>query len=116
MTNKLKIHTFPIDHWFDSKQDIDLYRRINFHGNGATQVINTRSTTLASPGYFYDLMTEEELIEFLRISEVSAAADYSNVIKNLIRFRDLPRIKICNKLLFPRKAILDWINNQTIKK
>jgi hypothetical protein len=30
--------------------------------------------------------------------------------------RDLPRIQICNKLLFPKKAILQWINNETIPK
>lgn len=63
-----------------------------------------------------DVFTEQELILYLRIPEVSTASDYSNVVKNLIRFRDLPRIEICNKLLFPRQAILDWINNQTITK
>ena len=62
------------------------------------------------------LLTEQELVLFLRISEVSAAADYSNVIKNLIRFRDLPRIKIGKKLLFPRRAIMEWIEKETISK
>jgi hypothetical protein len=59
-----------------------------------------------------DLMTEEELIHFLRIPEVSNSKDYSNVISNLIRMRNLPRIKICNKLLYPKKAIIMWIDNQ----
>ncbi len=63
-----------------------------------------------------DLLTEQELIQFLRIPEVSTAADYHNVIKNLIRFRDLPRIKICNKLLFPRQAILKWVEDEAAKK
>jgi hypothetical protein len=63
-----------------------------------------------------DLMTEEEVIEFLRISQISSSKDYHNVIKNLIRFRDLPRIQICNTLLFPKKAVLDWINNETVRK
>jgi len=63
-----------------------------------------------------DLMTESQLIEFLHISKVSTAQDYHNVIKNLIRFRDLPRIQICNKLLFPKKAVLEWINRETIRK
>ena len=62
-----------------------------------------------------DVMTEAELIDFLRIPEVSTSKDYHNVIKNLIRYRDLPRIKICHKLLFPKKAVLEWINNETIK-
>ena len=66
-----------------------------------------------SPGP--DLMTEQELVQFLRIPHVSKAADYSNVVKNLIRFRDLPRIKICNKLLFPRQAILKWIEDEAAK-
>jgi len=30
MPNKLKIYTFPIDHWFDSQQDIEQYRKIFF--------------------------------------------------------------------------------------
>lgn len=62
-----------------------------------------------------DLLTEQELVHLLRIPEVSTSSDYHNVIKNLIRFRDLPRIKIGKKLLFPRQAILEWINNQTIR-
>ena len=63
-----------------------------------------------------DLMSESQLIEFLRIPEVSTANNYHNVIKNLIRFRDLPRIQICKKLLFPKKAVLEWINKETIRK
>jgi hypothetical protein len=59
-----------------------------------------------------DLMTEEELIHFLRIPDVSTAKDYSNVIANLIRMRDLPRIHICNKLLYPKKAILEWVEKE----
>ena len=62
-----------------------------------------------------DLMTEDEVISFLRIPEVSTAKDYHNVILNLIRMRDLPRIELCGRLLFPQKAILEWIQNETIK-
>ena len=63
-----------------------------------------------------DLMTEQELVQFLRIPEVSKAQDYSNVVKNLIRIHDLPRIQISKMLLFPRKAVLAWIDKQTIPK
>lgn len=63
-----------------------------------------------------DLLTEQELVQFLRIPHVSTASNYSNVVKNLIRFRDLPRIKIGKKLLFPRRAIHEWIENETISK
>ena len=64
----------------------------------------------------HDLMTEEELVEFLRIFQISSSTDYSNVVKNLIRFRDLPRVAICNRLLFPRKAILEWIEKEVVPK
>ena len=61
-----------------------------------------------------DLMTEDELIQFLRIPEVSRAKDYHNVIKNLIRLKDLPRIQICKCLLYPKKAILEWVERNTL--
>ena len=60
-----------------------------------------------------ELMTEDELIEFLRIPEVSNAGDYRNVVENLKKVRGLPRIHICNKVLYPRKAVLEWIERQT---
>ncbi len=63
-----------------------------------------------------DLMTTDEVIEFLRIPEVSTAQDYHNVIKNLIRFRQLPRIHIGKKLLFPKQAILEWVEKETIRE
>ena len=62
-----------------------------------------------------DLMTEEEVIEFLRIPEVSTSKDHHNVIYNLNRHRDLPRIHICKRTLFPRDAIIEWINKQTVR-
>ena len=52
-----------------------------------------------------ELMTEQELVKYLRIPEISNSSDHSNVVKNLIRFHNLPRIHICRKLLFPRIAI-----------
>jgi predicted DNA-binding transcriptional regulator AlpA len=81
---------------------------------GANQVINAGAAPLSSPGLFPDLMTEQELITFLRIPEVSTASNHSNVIKNLIRFRNLPRIRIGKKLLFPRSAVIEWIKSETI--
>ena len=80
------------------------------------QVINTRAAPLSGSGPYPDLLTEQELVQFLRIPEASTSSDYHNVVKNLIRFRDLPRIKIGKKLLFPRRAILEWIENETISK
>jgi hypothetical protein len=63
-----------------------------------------------------DLLTIDEVAQVLRITQISTASDYHNVIKNLIRFRDLPRIQICKKLLFPKKAVLEWIEKETIQK
>jgi hypothetical protein len=61
---------------------------------------------------FNDLMTEEEVIQYLRVPQVSRSKNYHNVIENLKRFRDLPRIHICNKALFPKEAVDEWINGQ----
>jgi len=62
---------------------------------------------------FPDLMTEAELIEYLRIPELSKSEDFRNVIANLKRMRDLPRIHICSKALFPLKAVRDWVDKET---
>jgi hypothetical protein len=61
-----------------------------------------------------ELMTEEELIHFLRIPEISQAKGYHNVIENLKRMHDLPRIHICGKPLYPREAIKRWIRERTV--
>ena len=62
-----------------------------------------------------ELMTEDELIQFLRILEISKS-DPHNAIENLKRARDLPRIHICHKTLFPLEAIREWINRETKSK
>lgn len=61
-----------------------------------------------------ELLTEEELVIFLRIPHVSNAKDYHNVIENLKRMHDLPRIHICGKPLYPKEAIRKWIEEKTI--
>ena len=60
-----------------------------------------------------DLLTEEELIKFLRIPSVSKANDYHNVIENLKRMHGLPRIHICGKPLYPVEAIRKWTEEKT---
>ncbi len=60
-----------------------------------------------------ELMTEPEVIRFLRIPEVSNSKDHHNVIEHLKRFRNLPRVRICNKALYPKRAILEWIEKET---
>jgi hypothetical protein len=59
-----------------------------------------------------DLMTEEELINYLRVPEISNAKNYHFVVENLKRMRDLPRIHLCAKALYPLKAIREWIDKE----
>ena len=61
----------------------------------------------------FELMTESELIQFLRIPEISNSKNYHNVIEHLKKFRGLPRIHICRKALYPKKAILEWMEKET---
>jgi len=60
-----------------------------------------------------ELLTEHELALFLRIAEVSKSRDHHNVIEHLKRYRDLPRIRICNRVLYPTQAIRRWIEKET---
>jgi hypothetical protein len=60
-----------------------------------------------------ELMTEDELIRFLRIPEISKSKDYHNVVENLKRMHDLPRIRICGKPLYPLQAVRKWIEDNT---
>ena len=60
-----------------------------------------------------ELMTESELIQFLRIPEISNSKNYHNVIEHLKKFRGLPRIHICRKALYPKRAILEWLEKET---
>jgi len=59
-----------------------------------------------------ELMTESEVIRFLRIPEISNSKDYHNVIEHLKRVRGLPRIHICRKALYPKKAISGWVEKE----
>jgi hypothetical protein len=61
----------------------------------------------------FELMTESEVIQFLRIPEISNSKNYHNVIEHLKKFRGLPRIHICRKALYPKRAILEWMEKET---
>lgn len=61
-----------------------------------------------------ELLTEQELIRYLRIPEISRAKNHHFVIENLKRLRNLPRIHICSKPLYPIKAIRKWIDQQIV--
>ena len=57
------------------------------------------------------VMTEDELVRFLRIPEVSKG-NHGFVVANLRRIKDLPCFYISNKCLYPLGAILDWLEEQ----
>jgi hypothetical protein len=81
---------------------------------GAGNDMDCRAAS-AVQGSFPDLMTEPELVQYLRIPELSSSQSHHNVIEHLKRFRGLPRIHICNKALYPKRAIQDWVQEQTSK-
>jgi hypothetical protein len=60
-----------------------------------------------------ELMTEAEVIHFLRIPEITNSNNYHNVIEHLKRNRGLPRIHICRKALYPKRAVLAWVEKET---
>ena len=55
------------------------------------------------------VMTEEELIRFLRIPEISHATDYRHVIENLKRAHGLPRIHLCGKTVYLADSVKAWL-------
>ena len=57
------------------------------------------------------VMTEEELIRFLRIPEISNARSHRNVVENLKRTRGLPRIHLCGKTVYLTDAVKAWLEN-----
>jgi len=59
-----------------------------------------------------EVMTEEELIRYLRIPEISAAKDPANVVHNLVRMHNLPRIHICRQPLYPLAAVRQWVQDK----
>jgi len=65
---------------------------------------------------FQELMTEQELIYFLRIPEVSKTGKYENVVGNLKRMHDLPCIHLCKQPLYPIDAVRKWIAEKVEKE
>jgi len=77
---------------------------------------NTKSTTiLRNPDGECrpcpSIMTEEELIQFLRIPEISNARSHRNVVENLKRRYGLPRIHLCGKTVYLTDSVKAWLEN-----
>jgi len=58
---------------------------------------------------FPTIMTEDELIRFLRIPEISNAANHRHVIENLKRKHGLPRIHLCGKTVYLTDSVKQWL-------
>lgn len=82
----------------------------NIKGGLNTEVLKQNDAWQPIP----QLMTQNELVRFLRIPEISTATNQHHVIEHLKRYRNLPRIRLCNKALYPLDAILKWIERETI--
>ena len=61
------------------------------------------------------VMTEEELIRFLRIPEISSATDCRNVVENLKRVHGLPRIHLCGKTVYLTDSVRQWLQQHVTR-
>ena len=69
-----------------------------------------------NPADFPELMTETELMHFLRIPDVSFSANPHNVVDNLKRFHQLPCIHISRQPLYPLAAVRRWVEEKLAKE
>ncbi len=58
------------------------------------------------------VMTEAELIAFLRIPQISGAKDPHNVVEWLKRARGLPFIPLSHKCVYSLPSILKWLSGE----
>jgi hypothetical protein len=58
------------------------------------------------------VMTEGELIRFLRIPEISGASNHHHVIENLKRRHGLPRIHLCGKAVYLADSVRQWLQQR----
>ena len=106
MKHKIKIHTFPIDHWFESEQDIELYRRINFsHLTHKPPLPPSESPTLWL----------EEAIVHLGLDRVGLARP-DKAIHRLINKGALHPKKISGRLCFDRAELDRMLANGDHKR
>ena len=68
------------------------------------------------PANVPELMTETELMQFLRIPDVSPGANPHNVVDNLKRFHHLPCIHISRQPLYPLAAVRRWVEAKLAKE
>lgn len=61
---------------------------------------------------FSEVMTEEELIDFLKIEQISSSRNPHNVIENLKRVHGLPRVPLCGKNVYLKEAVIEWLKSR----
>ena len=83
------------------------------HGMGDKELSQAATSVIFLNKPTNELMTESELIDFLRIPLISKATDFGNAIYNLKRNHGLPCMHLCNKTVYPLKAIRQWIEDNT---
>jgi len=74
-----------------------------------TELLTILWGTDGGVGLCPSVMTEEELIRFLRIPEISNAANHRHVIENLKRKHGLPRIHLCGKTVYLTDSVKQWL-------
>ena len=87
---------------------LDVHRISNLQEEAQIPVLIVKTVS-----EYPELMTKEELIDYLRIPKVSRATDFSNSVENLRRMRGLPYIHLCGQPLYPKKGIDGWIEENT---
>jgi hypothetical protein len=60
------------------------------------------------------IVTEEELIQFLGIPEVSRATEYRHVIEDLKHGRGLPQIHLCGKAMCWADSVTAWLEEHVV--
>lgn len=107
MKKKLKIHTFPISHWFESKQDIELYRKINFPSSG-DEVPTSKSSESKT-------LWIDEAIVYLGLDRIGLKRP-DKAIHRLIKKGTLHPKKISGRLCFDRAELDKVLANGDHKK
>lgn len=83
--------------------------------NNTVQSLELPAVLPGSDGAFIvcpTVMMEDELIRFLRIPEISSAANYQNVVENLKRKHDLPQIHLCGKAVYLTDSVRQWLQQR----
>jgi integrase len=63
-----------------------------------------------------EVLTEAELIRYLRIPQVSNAGNFRNVVGNLKRIHGLPCIHISKQPLYPLETVRQWLREKATKE